>query len=69
MTSSAEGAAGGQHTRSLTPLKLEEVLTPAQCLQPFMRMMRHHGHIPSEKQKWQYACRLLGMSSLKEGAT
>lgn len=33
---------------------------------PFMRMIRHHGHSPLEK-KWQYVCRLIGMSALKEG--
>jgi hypothetical protein len=27
-----------------------------------------HRHIPTEEKKWWYACRLLGMNSLKEGA-
>jgi hypothetical protein len=29
---------------------------------------RHHRYVPSKKKKWQYTRRLLGMSSLKEGA-
>jgi hypothetical protein len=68
MSSPKEGAVGGQPTRkgAWMPPKLEEV--SARRLYAIHRDdHRHHGHLTSEK-KWQYACRILWRSSLKEGA-
>jgi hypothetical protein len=58
------------HFRQFYSHKLEaEALGPAQHWGAIRKgNHRHHRHVSSEKSKWQYACMLLGMSSLKEGA-
>jgi hypothetical protein len=51
-----------------TPSKLEEMLAPTRRSAICQDEYSCHRHVPSEKKKWLYSCRLLGMSSLKKGA-
>jgi hypothetical protein len=58
----------GHFCESSVPKKPEEEeLTPAQCWSAIHESdHKCDGHIPSEKNKWQYAYKLLGTSGLKE---
>jgi hypothetical protein len=53
---------------SSLPMRLEEALEPG-CHWGAIPEDNHrcHRHVPLEENKWWYACRLLRMSSLKEG--
>jgi hypothetical protein len=69
-TGSPKEGAGDQPTRTegCTPSKPKaELMGPAGREVLFTKVIRHRRHTPSEEKKWQYACRLFEMSSLKEG--
>jgi hypothetical protein len=51
------------------PLKLAEVSALALCRSAIHEGSHsHHRHVPLERKKWRYACRILRTSSLKEGS-